>query len=190
MASRPQRTAKPRVSRRRKLIEAAALIAGSTLAMFVLSTIALLMYTGGTRAPVVQTLEIPAGSSQLIQAGKDPLEIPPTWGFFAGDTLILENSDVAPHTLGAWTVTPGGTIEIEFRLADRGFLATTLDPAGGVNLEVEPRSFDFSLIAYSTFGFGISVGVILFIGLNIVRALGGHDDEDWVDAVSTQDGDQ
>jgi len=178
---------KPPISGRRKLIEAVALIAGSTLAMFILSTIALLIYTGGTRAPTVQTLEIPPGSSVLIQDGANPLQIPPTWLFFADDTLVLNNRDASPHTLGEWSVSPGGTIQIEFRLADRGVLPTSLHPSGGIMLEIEPRSFDFSLIAYSTFGFGFSIGVILLVGLTIVRALGRNDQDDWTDTVSPGD---
>ncbi len=149
--------------------------------MFILSTIALLMYTGGTRAPTTQVLKISSGASVLIQDGANPLEVPPTWDFFAGDTLVLVNGDAVAHTLGEWSVMPGGTTRIEFQLPDRGLLPTTLNSAGSVSLEIEPRSFDFSLIAYSTFGFGFSVGIILLIGLTIVRALGRNDDEDWVD---------
>ncbi|GMR02970.1 MAG: hypothetical protein BMS9Abin20_1327 [Acidimicrobiia bacterium] len=181
------REIKPPISGRRKLVEAFALIAGSTLAMFILSTIALLMYTGGTRAPTIQTLEIPPGSSELIQDGENPLEIPPTWTFFADDTLILDNRDASPHILGEWSVSPGGTSQIEFRLADRGTLPTSLHPSGGITLEIEPRSFDFSLIAYSTFGFGFSIGIILLVGLTIVRALGRNDHDDWTDTLSPED---
>lgn len=91
-------------SLRRKWIEAVLLIAASTFVVFALSSIALLIYTDGTRDPIVHVLEIPLGSWDLIEQGENPLDIPPTWTFFADDTLVLDNRDDVAHTLGAWFV--------------------------------------------------------------------------------------
>ncbi|VAV98589.1 hypothetical protein MNBD_ACTINO01-1359, partial [hydrothermal vent metagenome] len=35
---------------------------------------------------------------------------------------------------------------------------------------------------FSTFGFGLAVGSILFVSVSIMRAMGHDDDDDWSDA--------
>ena len=158
-------------SRRRKWIEAALLIAGSTFVVFVLSTIALLIYTDGAREPTVRVLDIPPGSWDLIEQGENPLEIPPTWTFYADDTLVLDNRDDVPHTLGNWYVPPNTIRRFELQPAYGGFFTCSLHPSGGITLDIQPRDFDFAIIAFPVFGFGIAVGIILWIGLNVMRSL-------------------
>jgi len=158
-------------SRRRKSIEAALLIAGSTFVVFVLSTIALLIYTDGAREPTVRVLDIPPGSWDLIEQGENPLEIPPTWTFYADDTLVLDNRDDVPHTLGNWYVPPNTIRRFELQPAYGGFFTCSLHPSGGITLDIQPRDFDFAIIAFPVFGFGIAVGIILWIGLNVMRSL-------------------
>lgn len=158
-------------SRRRKWIEAALLIAGSTFVVFVLSTIALLIYTDGAREPTVRVLDIPPGSWDLIEQGENPLEIPPTWTFYADDTLVLDNRDDVAHTLGNWYVPPNTVRRFELQPAYGGFFTCSLHPSGGITLDIQPRDFDFAIIAFPVFGFGIAVGIILWIGLNVVRSL-------------------
>lgn len=158
-------------SLRRKWIEAVLLIAASTFVVFALSSIALLIYTDGTRDPIVHVLEIPLGSWDLIEQGENPLDIPPTWTFFADDTLVLDNRDDVAHTLGAWFVPPNTVRRFELQPAYGGFFACSLHPSGGVTLDIQPRDYDFSIIAWPVFGFGVAVGVILWIGLNVMRSL-------------------
>ncbi len=43
---------------------------------------------------------------------------------------------------------------------------------GAITLDIQPRGYDFSIIAWPVIGFGVSVGIILWIGLNVVRSLG------------------
>lgn len=172
--------AKPQISGGRRLIEFVALVAGSTLVVFVLSAIALLIYTDGSREPTVHVIDIPPGSWDLIEAGENPLEIPPTWTFYADDTLVLDNRDDVAHTLGTWYVPPNTTRRFELQPAYGGFFVCSLHPSGGITLDIQPRDFDFRLIAFTTFGFGIAVGIILFIGLNVARAL-DHDEDEWME---------
>jgi hypothetical protein len=171
---------KKRVSGYRKLAELVGLIAASTLVMFLLSSIALLIYTNDSGDPVQYTLDVPPGSSTLIAAGENPLEIPPTWTFNTEDTLRIENRDDVTHTLGDWTVSPGTIETFELLSTSSGTVPSTLHPSGFVTLDVQPRDFVFSFIAYSTFGFGLAIGIILFIGLMIARAL-DHDEDEWQD---------
>jgi len=175
---------KKRVSGYRKLAELVGLIAASTLAMFVLSSIALLIYTNNSGDPVQYSLDIPPGSSALIEAGENPLEIPPTWTFNTEDTLRIENRDSVTHSLGDWNVLPEAVETFELLATSSGTFPSTLHPSGSVTLDVQPRDFVFSFIAYSTFGFGIAIGIILFVGLTIARAL-DHDEDEWQDIDSS-----
>ncbi len=158
-------------SKRRKWIELFILIAISTTVMFVLSTIALLIYTNGTREPTVHVLDIPPGSWELIEQGANPLKVPPTWSFYADDTLVLDNRDDVAHTLGSWYVPPNTVRRFDLQPAYGGFFACSLHPSGGITLDIQPRSFNFAIIAYPVLGFGFSVGFILWIGLNVMRSL-------------------
>jgi hypothetical protein len=165
------------ISRRRKIIEAGVLIAGATIVVGTLSSIALLLYTEDSREAAVQTIVIDEGANDLIALGQNPLDIPSTWGFLADDTLVLDNRDEVTHMLGPWSVLPNTIGRFELQPADAGFLATSLHPSGAVTIDVEPRDYDFTLIAVPTFGFGLAVGLILWIGLRVSRAMGGtHDD--------------
>lgn len=158
-------------SKRRKWTEAFLLIAAATFVVFVLSSIALLIYTSGSREPTVHVVDIPPGSWDLIEQGENPLKIPPTWIFYADDTLVLDNRDDVAHTLGSWYVPPNTVRRFELQPAYGGFFACSLHPSGGITLDIQPRDYDFAIIAYPVFGFGFAVGIILWIGLNVVRSL-------------------
>lgn len=147
------------------------LIVVSMLGVFILSSIALLIYTAGSREPTVHVLDIPPGSWDLIEQGENPLEIPPTWSFYADDTLVLDNRDDIAHTLGSWYVPPNTVRRFELQPAYGGFFACTLHPSGGITLNIQPRDFDVAIIAFPVLGFGFSVGVILWIGINVMRSL-------------------
>jgi hypothetical protein len=173
---------KRKISGLRRLIELLLFIVASTLVIFVLSSIALLLYTRGVAQPTTVTLDIPGGSAQLIVDGQNVLGVPPVWTFNAGDTLVLDNRDEVVHNLGEWLVPPNATTSIAMEVAVGGEYLTSLHPTGVVTVSVEPSRFDFSIIAFTTFGFGIAVGIILYVGVTIVRAMGHDDEDDWVDS--------
>jgi hypothetical protein len=162
------------------------LIVGSTILIGSLSSLALVMYTADSREPTTRTILIADGSSELIEQGENPLEIPPTWSFLADDTLVLDNRDDVAHTLGAWYVPPNTVRRFDLQPAYGGFFVCSLHPSGAITLDIQPRDFDFALIAAPTFGFGFSVGLILFIGLNVSRALSAGDDGYALDIVPTK----
>lgn len=178
----PDLTIRKRVSPRRKMIEAVVIIVLSTLLVFALSSVALLIYTEGTREPTVHTIEIPPGSFDLIEQGENPLDIPPAWTFYADDTLVLDNRDDVPHTLGNWVVPPNTIQAFELQPVYGGFFACTLHPSGAITLNIQPRDYDFSIIALPTFGFGLALGIVIVIGLNMMRALDRDDDDEWMRA--------
>ncbi|MCL1600881.1 MAG: hypothetical protein M3112_05020, partial [Actinomycetia bacterium] len=121
-------------------------------------------------------LEIPLGSWDLIEQGENPLEIPATWSFYADDALVLDNRDDVAHTLGSWYVPPNTVRRFDLQPAYGGFFACSLHPSGGIVLDIQPRDFDFAIIAFTVLGFGFSVGVILWIGLNVMRSLDNEPD--------------
>ncbi len=156
-------------------------VALSTLVVFVLSSIGLVLYTQGTPGTGDVTVVIPAGSSDMITDGENTLDLPPVWAFSTGATLTLDNRDRVAHTLGDQSVGPNQTLLVAMDFPSNRDLPTTLHPLGILTVNVEPRGFDFSLIAYPTFAFGISVGIIVYVGFSIARTMGRHDDEDWID---------
>jgi hypothetical protein len=163
-------------SKRWRWTELFIFIAASMGLIFVLSSIALLIYTNGSREPTVHVLDIPPGSWDLIEQGENPLKIPPTWSFYADDTLVLDNRDDVAHTLGSWYVPPNTVRRFNLQPAYGGFFACSLHPSGGITLDIQPRDFDFAIIAFPVVGFGFSLGVILWIGLNVVRSLDNEPD--------------
>jgi hypothetical protein len=172
---------KPPISRKRRIIEAIALIVGSTIVIGTLSSVALLIYTKDANEPTVHVLDIPLGSYDRILEGENVLDIPSTWAFYAGDVIVLDNKDDVTHTIGTWSVPPNTTRRFGLQPAFGGNFTCSLLPSGTVTLDIQPRGYDFSIIALTTFGFGMSVGVILIIGLTIMRAMGHDEDDDWVD---------
>ena len=170
------------VSRKRRILEAVALIIGSTLVVGILSSIALLIYTKDARDPTVHVLDIPLGSYDRILEGENVLDLPSTWAFYAGDAIVLDNKDDVTHTIGRWSVPPNTTRRFGLEPAFGGNFTCSLLPSGTVTIDIQPRGYNFSIIALTTFGFGMSVGVILFIGLTMMRAMSHEEDDDWVDA--------
>jgi len=172
----------------RRLVELLAFIAGATLIMFVLSAIALVLYTRGVAEPTDVLLVVPDGSALAIAGGDNVLDVPPVWTFNDGDTLTIDNRDSVVHNIGDWSVPPDEVTVIVINATAGGEFLTTLHPKGIVTVSVEPSGFAFSTIAFTTIGFGISVGIIVYIGVSIARAMGHHDDEDWSDAPDTRSG--
>lgn len=180
MTSTRQRPSNKKVySRQRRIIEAVAIVGASVFLVFALSSIALLIYTEGSREPTSHVVNIPAGSWELIEQGENPLDIPPSWTFYADDTLILDNQDTVAHTLGNWVVPPNTIQAFELQPAYGGFFTCSLHPSGAITLSIQPRDYDFGLVAIPTFGFGIALGVVIVIGLSVMRAL-DHNEDEWL----------
>ena len=149
MTATSEREAAPKrhISRRRRWIESIVIIAASTLLIFALSSLALLIYTEGSRDPTSHVIDIPPGSWDLIEQGENPLDIPPNWTFYADDTLVLDNQDTVAHTLGNWVVPPNTIQAFVLRPAYGGIFVCSLHPSGSITLNIQPRDYDFGLVA-------------------------------------------
>ncbi len=170
-ATRERPKNKKTYSPRRKLVEAVVIVVAATLLVFGLSSVALLIYTDGSREPTTHTIDIPPGSYDLIVQGQNPLDIPPSWTFYADDTLVLDNRDDVPHTLGNWVVPPNTIQAFELQPAYGGFFTCSLHPSGAITLNIQPRDYDFGIIALPTFGFGIALGIVILMVLLMLRSL-------------------
>ena len=160
----------PQPSRRQGPLRVIALTAAATAVMFLLSALALVIYTRDARDPVTHTLVIPAGSNSLINAGENPLAIPPSWSFFADDTLLLENQDRVAHRIGQWVVPAGSALSIELQPALGGAFLCSLHPSGEIAINVEPRDFDWRTAAVPALILGPAVGLVL-VGVRWVMRL-------------------
>lgn len=164
------RTIEPRVAadaKERPQDEAGSRLGGLTgsvviavVAMWVLSAVALFIYTAGSRAATTRELLIPAGTGELITAGANPLDIPPEWDFIAGDTLLLVNEDDVVHRIGQWYVRANDTTSVELQPAYAGVFVCSVHPSGRITINVEPGGFDWRLPTLPALVMGIPLGLI------------------------------
>ncbi|MEZ5412280.1 MAG: hypothetical protein R2761_29880 [Acidimicrobiales bacterium] len=133
---------------------------------------------GAARAPQEHILRIPAGTSERISAGENPLDIPVTWSFLAGDTLKLVNDDKVDHLIGSYKAPAHATAEYTLRAQVRASLFCSLHPSGAIVLNVEERSFNWRMVGLPTIVFGPSVGLVLFVVHRVLRHLDTGDEVD------------
>jgi hypothetical protein len=139
--------------------------------MWVLSAVALVIYTDGARSPRDHRITIPAGASELIAAGENPLDIPRTWSFLADDTLRIENRDTTAHRLANWYIPAGETLEVALQPVFTGSFVCSLHPSGGVDFEIEPRRFDWRLPILPAVVLGPAIALVALGTARIMRAL-------------------
>jgi hypothetical protein len=152
-----------------------ATIAISVATMWVLSTVALLVYTAGSRQNTSRELVIPAGTGDLIAAGENPLDIPPQWDFLAGDTLVLLNEDDIDHWIGQWYVAASDRTSIELQPVYAGVLVCSVHPDGEIAIVVEPSGFDWRLPTFPALLLGVPLG---FVMIGVRRVMHALKDED------------
>ncbi len=133
----------------------------ATVMVWVISAIALQIYTHGAREPRTHTLVIPAGTDELIASGENPLEIPATWSFLADDTLVLVNEDQVDHWLGELWVPAMATRQYNLQPAFGGSLLCSLHPSGAITIDVDVRDFDWRATMFPTLAFGPALGLII-----------------------------
>lgn len=173
-ADRPSEQIQGR-SRAHSLLRPVATVAATMAAMSVLSAIALLIYTEGARAPELHVLEIPAGTSQLIAAGENPLDIPAEWSFLADDTLRLVNRDRVDHWIGSFFVPAFETTDYRLHSSISGSLVCSVHPSGTIDIRVDARDFDWRYTVIPTFVLGPALGLVI---VAVTRIVGGLDDPD------------
>lgn len=148
----------------------------ATAGVWALCALSMVIYVQGARAPQEHILRIPAGTSERIAAGENPLEIPVTWSFVAGDTLKLVNDDKVDHLLGSYKAPAHATAEYTLRTQVRVNMFCSLHPSGAIVLNVEERGFNWRMTLLPTAVFGPSVGLVLFVVQRVLRRLDPDDD--------------
>jgi len=159
----------------RKLVATVVL---AMVGMWLLSAIALVIYSGGFREPSNRELLIPPGTNEMIAAGANPLNIPPEWEFISGDTLGLVNDDSVDHWVGSWFVPAGERLTVELVPAYAGLLTCSVHPSGSIEISVEPRGFDWGLTAFPAIVLGLPLGLVIGGVGRVMGALGSVDDRD------------
>ncbi len=150
----------------------------ATAGVWALSALSLIIYVQGARAPQEHILRIPDGTSERIAAGKNPLDIPVTWSFVAGDTLKLVNDDKVDHMIGSYKAPAHATAEHILGSQVRVSMFCSLHPSGAIVLNVEERSFNWRMTALPTIVFGPSVGLVLYVVHRVLRQLDASDGTD------------
>ena len=85
--------------------------------------------------------------------------------------MLLDNGDDVAHFVGALTVEAGTIGNMVMHEGDDGLVASSLVPAGEIDIDVVFRTFKIQLLIYPTIGFGFSIGFILWIGFMVMRSL-------------------
>ena len=161
---------------RPRVVRPLLVIAASTLALWLVSAVAMYVYTLGAREPNESTLVIPEGTWERIAAGENPLQIPPTWTFQAEDRLVLINEDRVGHQLGPFYVPGRETRAFNLQPALGGALLCSLHPDGVITIDVDVRDFDWRVTMVPTFAFGPLVGLVLVGAGKMMRLVDEADD--------------
>lgn len=150
-------------------------VALTTMAVWAVSALALLIYTWGARSPLDHTLLIPPGTGDDIASGANPLQIPATWTFQADDRLVLVNDDRVDHWLGEFYVPAGETREYELQPAFGGSFLCSLHPDGDITVDVDVRDFDWRMTVFPTLALGPALGLGAAGTARIVRLVAEDD---------------
>ena len=142
-----------------------------TIGFWVLASIALLIYTAGARLPTVHELVVAPGTSTGVAAGDNPLELPSTWSYYAGDRLIIHNQDDVEHWVGPWLLPPNSTFEVELHPVLAGSFVCSLHPSGTITLDVQPRGFAWQQTLFPGLVLGPILGLIVVGTRRVIEAL-------------------
>jgi len=149
--------------------EAVLVVLGTTAAVFVVCLVALWIFAGPGREPERREIVIPAGTSDLIASGQNPLDLPSNWSFRSGVVLVLDNRDDVGHYVGAWFSPYDEVTEITVTASATVFC--TLHPAGEIYIDVTPRRSDWALAVPPTLMVGPAFGLVLLMALHLLRRL-------------------
>lgn len=155
-----------------RLVSVAAWMVGATAAMLLVALVALWIYAGPSRAPQRHVLVIPAGLSEAVASGANPLELPATWALRSGDSLVVDNRDRVVHTVGTWMVAPGSVRTVELR-PQVAALVCSLHPSGSITLDVTPARTDWWLAGIAALAFGPALGLGGYGLRRVAQALSG-----------------
>lgn len=150
----------------------AGILVASTALIWAVAALSVMLFARGAREPRTQELVIPEGTAAGVQEGDDPVDIPPTLSFVAGDVLVLRNEDGVEHRVGPYLVPPGGSTRIALSPSGSGSFLCTIHPSGRLLLDVQPRGLDLRLTVVPTLLLGPALGAVVVLIRRVMRALG------------------
>lgn len=154
----------------RRLLHVVAVLAATTLAMWVVAAVALWIYAGPEKPSQTFTLNIPAGTAAAVAAGQNPLDLPADWVLREGDTLVVDNHDVTTHVIGPLQVASGEKQTLRLR-SGLGSFVCSIHPANVVRVDVAPTRTSWNLTFVVAALFGPGLGVIYLVVRRIARSL-------------------
>lgn len=120
-------------------------------------------------------LTIPKGTAADIAAGR-PTKTPAEIRLVSGDKLVLDNQDVARHTIGGWTIEAGQTMTVVAESVAANVFACTIHPSGSLGLIVTARPGVIDAILV-TLMVSVPISLVLFAGWTVFRMLETDDPE-------------
>lgn len=147
------------------------IVLATTLAFWLVSSIGMFIYTADVRAPTTYELVVPFGTGAETADGGNPLKLPSTWSFYAGDLLTVDNRDTELHQVGPWNFPPGTVYTIELQPNLGGVFNCSFHPAGQIVLDVQPRGYNLGLTLIPTLMAGPILGLIVVGIRKLMRAL-------------------
>ena len=89
------------------------------------------------RAPMTVEILIPEGTAERIAADDPTSDLPDDMVFVLGDTLVVNNQDIASHELGPIFVPPQTSASMRLDTADRYTLSCSFTPSRYFGLNVK-----------------------------------------------------
>lgn len=135
----------------------------------------LLLEPAAAEASETPEFVIPEGTAAAVAAGQPAPFIPNAFQFGRNRELLVRNLDVAEHTVGEWTIPPGGSAVITSD-SDSGTLTCTVHPGGTLGYRVPTRP-EFYQTFLGALILGVPVGLAFGFAALVAGKL-GMDDED------------
>lgn len=118
------------------------------------------------REPTIIEIQIPAGTAQLIQAGKNPEILPKEMRFVVGDTLKVINHDNENHQLGPLYIPANSSASLKLETEENLIVECTFESTKFVGLTIqEPVTWWTRIRGYFFSGFPLGMLFAVYSGL-------------------------
>ena len=118
------------------------------------------------RAPREIVLTIPAGTSDQIARGEQPLSIPENMTFVVGDTLVVKNEDSADHKLGPLWIPANSSAQLSLEQEENLAYECSFQPGKYFGLDVRepltPRTRIYGIV-YVALPMAILIALYSFV---------------------------
>ena len=115
------------------------------------------------RAPQAVEITIPRGTAQKVQSGEAEPSLPRSMTFVLGDTLVVNNHDVAPHQLGPLFIPPGSSASLRLDSVQTYAASCSFQPGRYFGLDVQaPLTWQTRFIGILQAGIPLGLLLVLY----------------------------